>query len=197
MLMAPQPEATALLALMLLHDSRRDARLDEAGDLVVLEEQDRRRWNHAQIAEALPLVEEALRGGPGPFALQAAIAALHCQAARAEETDWPQIVQLYDVLERLQPSPIVSLNRAAAIAMVDGPRPALALIDALAATGEIDRYHLLHAARADLLRRLGAAADAAKSYGRALALVTNDAERRFLERRLREVEHEVERTRDG
>ena len=118
-------EATGLLALMLLHDSRRDARLDAAGDLVLLEEQDRRRWNHAQIAEALPLVEEALREGPGPYALQAAIAALHCQAARAEDTDWPQIVRLYDVLERLQPSPIVALNHAAAVAMVDGPRPAL------------------------------------------------------------------------
>ena len=124
-LMAPEPptEATALLALMLLHDSRRDARLDEAGDLVLLEEQDRRRWNQQQIAEALPLVEEALRGGPGPFALQAAIAAVHCQAGRAEDTDWPQIVRLYDLLERLQPSPIVSLNRAVAVAMVDGPQP--------------------------------------------------------------------------
>ena len=188
-LLAPAPpEATALLALMLLHDSRRDARLDDAGDLVLLEEQDRRRWNHAQIAEALPLVEEGLRGGPGPYALQAAIAALHCQAARADETDWPQIVRLYDVLERLQPSPIVSLNRAAAVAMVEGPRPALALIDALDASGDLDRYHLLHSARADLLRRLGSAAEAAKSYARALALVTNDAERRFLERRLREVQ---------
>jgi RNA polymerase sigma-70 factor (ECF subfamily) len=189
-LTAPRPpaEATALLALMLLHDSRREARLDEAGDLVLLEEQDRRRWNHAQITEALPLVEEALRDGPGPFALQAAIAALHCQAARAEDTDWPQIVRLYDVLERLQPSPIVSLNRAAAVAMVQGPRPALALIDALAAAGDLDRYHLLHSARADLLRRLGAPAEAARSYARALELVTNDAERRFLERRLREVQ---------
>src|SRR5213594_4151269 len=156
-LMEPPPEATALLALMLLHDSRRDARLDLAGDLVLLEEQDRRRWNRAQIEEALPLVEEALRGGPGPYALQAAIAALHCQAARAEDTDWPQIVRLYDVLERVQPSPVVSLNRAAAVAMADGPRPALALIDALAAAGDLDRYHLLHAARADLLRRLGSA----------------------------------------
>jgi RNA polymerase sigma-70 factor (ECF subfamily) len=182
----PPPEATALLALMLLHDSRRDARLNDAGDLVLLEEQDRRRWNREQIAEALPLVEEALRSGPGAFALQAAIAALHCQAARAEDTDWPQIVRLYDVLERLQPSPIVSLNRAAAVAMVDGPRPALALIDALG--GDLDRYHLLHAARADLLRRLGSPAEAAKSYARALALVTNDAERRFLERRLRDVQ---------
>src|SRR2546425_8916659 len=188
-LMTPAPrEATALVALMLLHDSRRDARSDEAGDLVVLEEQDRRRWDHDQVAEALPLVEEALRGGPGPFALQAAIAALHCQAARAEDTDWPQIVRLYALLERLQPSPIVSLNRAAAVAMVDGPRPALTLIDALAAAGDLDRYHLLHAARADLLRRLGSAEEAAKSYARALALVTNDAERRFLARRLREVQ---------
>jgi RNA polymerase sigma-70 factor (ECF subfamily) len=186
--MTPPPaEATALLALMLLHDSRREARLDAAGDLVLLEDQDRRHWNRAQIAEALPLVEEALGGGPSPFALQAAIAALHCQAARAEETDWPQIVRLYDLLERLQPSPIVFLNRAAAVAMVDGPRPALALIDALAELGDLDRYHLLHAARADLLRRLGSSTEAAKSYERALALVTNDAERRFLERRLREV----------
>ena len=182
----PPPEATALLALMLLHDSRRDARLDDAGELVLLEAQDRRRWNREQIAEALPLVEEALRGGPGTFGLQAAIAALHCQATRAEETDWPQIVRLYDVLERLQPSPIVSLNRAAAVAMVDGARPALALIDALG--GDLDRYYLLHAARADLLRRLGSPAEAAKSYARALALVTNDAERRFLERRLRDVQ---------
>src|SRR3989454_1128605 len=189
-LMAPQPpaEATCLLALMLLHDSRRAARLDDAGDLVVLEEQDRRRWDHQQIAEALPLVEEALRRGPGPYALQAAIAALHCQAGRPEDTDWPQIIELYDVLERLQPSPIVSLNRAVAVAMVEGPRPALALIDALAATGDLDGYHLLHAARADLLRRLGSSADAAASYTRALTLVTNDSERRFLERRLREVQ---------
>ena len=191
--MAPQPptEATALVALMLLHDSRRDARLDEAGDLVLLEEQDRRRWNQQQIAEALPLVEEALRGGPGLFALQAAIAALHCQAPRAEDTDWPQIVRLYDLLKRLQPSPIVALNRAVAVAMVEGPQPALALIDALAATGDLDGYHLLHAARADLLRRLGSSLEAAKSYARALALATNDSERRFLERRLREVQPPV------
>jgi RNA polymerase sigma-70 factor (ECF subfamily) len=189
-LMAPPPaEAVALLALMLLHDSRREARLDEAGDLVLLEDQDRSRWNRALIAEALPLVEEGLRGGPGPFALQAAIAALHCQAARAEDTDWPQIVGLYTLLERLQPSPIVSLNRAAAVAMVDGPRAGLALIDALAA--DLDRYHLLHAARADLLRRVLSWEAAAESYGRALALATNDAERRFLERRLREVRERV------
>jgi len=183
----PPPEATALVALMLLHDSRRDARSDERGDLVVLEEQDRGKWDRQQIAEALPLVEEALRGGPGAFALQAAIAALHCQAAHADETDWPQIVRLYNRLERLQPSPIVSLNRAVAIAMVDGPRAALTLVAALADAGDLDGYHLLHAARADLLRRLGASSEAAASYTRALALVTNDSERRFLERRLREV----------
>jgi RNA polymerase sigma-70 factor (ECF subfamily) len=186
--MAPPPEATALLALMLLHDSRRDARLDTSGDLVLLEEQDRRRWNHVQIAEALPLVDEALRGGAGPFALQGAIAALHCQATRAEDTDWPQIVRLYDLLERVRPSPIVSLNRAAAVAMVDGPRPALALIDELAAAGGLDRYHLMHAARADLLRRLGSSEEAAKSYATAIGLCANDAERRFLERRMREVQ---------
>jgi RNA polymerase sigma-70 factor (ECF subfamily) len=122
------------------------------------------------------------------FALQAAIAALHCQAARPEDTDWAQIVQLYDRLGRLQPSPIVSLNRAVAVAMADGAQPALTIIDALAATGELDDYHLLHAARADLLRRVGSTGEAAKSYARALALVTNDSERRFLERRLREVQ---------
>jgi RNA polymerase sigma-70 factor (ECF subfamily) len=189
-LMAPQPpsEATALLALMLLHDSRREARLDESGDIVVLEEQDRSRWDRQQIDEALPLVDEALGREAGPFALQAAISAVHCRAARAEETDWPQIVRLYDLLERVQPSSIVSLNRAVAVAMVDGPQPALALIDGLAAAGDLDGYHLLHAARADLLRRVGSKVQAAQSYARALALVTNDSERRFLERRLREVE---------
>jgi RNA polymerase sigma-70 factor (ECF subfamily) len=189
LLMAPYPpeEATGLLALMLLHDSRRDARVDEAGDLVVLEEQDRTRWNQEQISAALPLVGEALRRAPGPFALQAAIAAEHCRAAQAADTDWPQIVRLYDLLERVQPSPIISLNRAIAVAMLAGPRTGLALIDALAATGDLDEYHLLHAAQADLLRRMGSTPEAAKSYERALALVTNESERRFLERRLREV----------
>ncbi|OLE30739.1 MAG: RNA polymerase subunit sigma-24, partial [Cyanobacteria bacterium 13_1_40CM_2_61_4] len=188
-LMAPEPpaEATALVALMLLHDSRRNARVDDAGDLVLLEEQDRTRWDQQEIAEALPLVEAALRGGPGPFALQAAIVALHCQAPHAEETDWPQIVRLYGALERVQPSPVVSLNRAVAIAMVDGPQAALALIDKLDASGDLDSYHLLHAVRADMLRRIGSTAEAAKSYARALEQVTNDSERRFLERRLREV----------
>jgi RNA polymerase sigma-70 factor, ECF subfamily len=189
-LLGPQApaEVTALLALMLLQDARRHARLDEAGDLVVLEQQDRSRWDHRQITEALPLVDEAFRGGPSPFALQAAIAALHCQAGRAEDTDWRQIVGLYDLLERVQPSPIVSLNRAVAVAMADGPQPALALVDGLAATNDLADYHLLHAVRADLLRRLGSPVEAAKSYLQALALVTNDSERRFLERRLREVQ---------
>ena len=180
-------EATALVALMLLHDSRREARLDQDGDLVVLEEQDRTRWNRPQIAEALTLVEEALAGEPGPFALEAAIAAEHCKAASAEDTNWSQIVRFYDLLAELMPSPIVSLNRAVAIAMAQGPQPALALIDELSASGELDDYHLLHAARADLLRRLGANDEAAESYKAALALVTNDSERRFLERRLKEV----------
>jgi RNA polymerase sigma-70 factor (ECF subfamily) len=187
-LMAPAPaEATGLLALMLLHDSRRKARLDAAGDIVVLEDQDRSLWDREQIAEALPLVEEALRGGPGHYALQAAIAALHCQAGRPEETDWRQIARLYEFLERAQPTPVVSLNRAVAVAMAEGPRAGLARIDALAASGALDDYHLLHAARADLLRRLGARAEAAEDYRRALALVTNESERRYLERRLREV----------
>ncbi|MGB6677754.1 MAG: RNA polymerase sigma factor [Terriglobales bacterium] len=187
MMPQPPPEATALVALMLLHDARREARTDDAGDIVVLEEQDRTRWNQEQIAEALPLVDDSFRGRPSAFALQAAIAAVHCQAARAEDTDWPQVVRLYDLLERVQPSPIVSLNRAVAVAMAEGPDAGLVLIDALATADNLANYHLLHAARADLLRRLGSLPEAAESYTRALALVTNDSERRFLERRLREV----------
>ncbi|MFB3905472.1 MAG: RNA polymerase sigma factor [Acidobacteriota bacterium] len=188
-LMAPQPpaEATGLLALMLLHDARREARLNKSGDLVVLEEQDRTLWNRRQIAKALPLVEDALSKGPGPYALQAAIAAVHCRARRAEDTNWREILRLYGLLEQVQPSPVVSLNRAVALAMVEGPQAGLAVIDHLAATGELKDYHLLHAARADLLRRLGAYAEAAKSYRRALELVTNESERRFLQRRLQEV----------
>ena len=183
----PPAEATALLALMLLQDSRREARLDEDNNLVVLEEQDRTLWNRPQIDEALALVDEALRGAPGPFALEAAIAAEHCKAVRAEDTNWTQIVALYDLLEQLMPSPIVSLNRAVAVAMAKGPQPALDLIAELAASGELDDYHLLHAARADMLRRMGSNDEAAASYETALRLASNDSERRFLERRLNEV----------
>jgi RNA polymerase sigma-70 factor, ECF subfamily len=189
-LMSPQTpgEATALLALMLLHDSRREARLDANGNLVTLEEQDRGRWNHEQIGEALPLVLEAFAAGAGPFAIQAAIAAVHCRASNAEETNWAEIVRLYDLLARVQPSPLVSLNRAVAVAMVDGPEAALKIIEAIAADGKLGDYHLLHAARADLLRRLQSYDKAEQSYVRALELVTNDSERRFLERRLAEVQ---------
>ena len=191
MLMAPYPpaEVTGLLALMLLHDSRRDARVDEAGDLVVLEEQDRSRWNREQIAEALPLVRQALIAPDADLlTLQAAIAAEHCKAGNAEETDWKRIVDFYDRLASLQPSPVVSLNRAVAVGMAQGVPLALILIDDLIAAGDLEGYHLLHAARADMLRRMGTAKEAAKSYERALSLVTNDSERRFLERRLHEVE---------
>jgi len=181
----PSPEVTGLLALMLLQDARRAARLDRAGEVVVLEEQDRSLWDRRQIAEALPLVDQALRGGAGPYALQAAIAALHCQAARPEDTDWPQILGLYDLLERSFPSAVVSLNRAVAVAMVNGPRAGLEIIDSLA--GDLQGYHLLHAARADLLRRLGSFGEAAGSYRKALAMATNESERRYLDRRLREV----------
>jgi RNA polymerase sigma-70 factor (ECF subfamily) len=187
MLMTPNVpgEVTGLVALMLLHDSRREARLDGAGDLVVLEDQDRSLWNQTQIREALPLVAEAIKGEPGPFAIQAAIAAEHCKAARPEDTNWQAIVRLYDLLEQLQPSPIISLNRAVAVAMAEGREIGLELIDLLAS--ELDEYHLLHAARADLLRRMDLKKEAAESYERALQLVTNESERRFLERRLREV----------
>lgn len=185
-LMAPNPpsEVTGLLALMLLHDSRHAARLDEAGDIVLLQDQDRRKWDQAKIAEALPLVEEAFKASPGPYSIQAAISALHCQAARPEDTDWRQIVSLYGLLERLQPSPIVSLNRSVAVSMVGGPEAALRLIDELDETGDLDSYQLFHAARADMLRRLNRLTEAAKSYSRALALATNDSERRFIEKRL-------------
>jgi RNA polymerase sigma-70 factor, ECF subfamily len=188
-LMAPQTprEATALVALMLLHDARREARLDEAGEIVVLEEQDRSRWKRGQIREAMPLVEEAMRGTPGPLALQAAIAAVHCRAARAEETNWKEIVRCYDALMQVQPSPVVSLNRAVAVAMAEGPQRGLELMKELAAESDLENYHLLHAARADMHRRLGSLADAAEEYRKALALVTNDRERRYLEKRLKEV----------
>ncbi len=183
----PPAEATGLVALMLLHDSRREARLDQDGDLVVLEDQDRSLWNRPQIDEALTLVAEALAGEPGPYTLEAALAAEHCKAARAEDTNWEQITKLYDLLSEIMPSPIVSLNRSVAVAMSQGPESALKLIDELAATGELDEYHLLHAARADMLRRLGSNDEAAESYEIALKHVSNESERRFLERRLREV----------
>ena len=188
-LMRPKvpPEALGLLAMMLLHDSRRDARLDAAGDIVILEEQDRRLWHQSQIAEAMPLVTEALRGGPGPFAIQASIAALHCGASSAEDTDWPQILKLYDLLASVKPSPIVDLNRAVAVAMVHGPKRALEIIDNLTASGALESYHLLYAAKADLLRRAGANEEAILAYQQALTLVSNDSERRFLQRRITEV----------
>ena len=200
-LMQPQPpaEATGLLALMLLHDARREARHDSSGDLVLLEAQDRNLWNKAQIAEGLELAAEALnrasnreigsetRSDLGPFALQAGIAAVHCQAMRAAETDWRRILELYSELEGVQPSPIVTLNRAVALAMVDGPAAALRVLDQLAAGEDLKNYHLLHAARADMLRRTGDRAAAAASYRRALELAGNDAERRYLQRRLDEV----------
>ena len=182
----PPPHVTALLGLMLLHDARRNARVDGSGDIVVLEQQDRGLWNRDQIREALPLVDEALRAEVGPFALQAAIAAEHCKAKNSDETNWSRIVELYDALQIVEPSPVISLNRAVAVAMKDGPEAGLALIDELEdALGE---YHLFHAARADLLRRQGENKDAADGYRKALELVTNESERRFLEKRLREVE---------
>ena len=184
---SPPAEAVGLLALMLLHDARREARINEAGELVVLEEQDRRLWNQEQIAEAIPLVAEAMQR-PGPYAFEAAISAEHCKASRAEDTDWHQIVRMYDQLAQLNPSPIISLNRAVAVAMAEGPDPGLRIIDDLVSGGDLKDYHLLYAARADLLRRLGERDEAARNYSQALALVTNERERAYLERRLREVQ---------
>jgi len=185
----PAPsEVAGLLALMLLHDSRRAARLDAAGELVTLEEQDRSLWDRGQITEGQALAEAALRrGGAGFYALQAAIAALHAQGTRADETDWPQIAALYALLLRLHPSPVVALNHAAAVAMGERLERGLRLIEQLEATGELEAYHLLPAAKADILRRLGRRPEAAAAYERALELVTHDAERRYLQRRLREV----------
>ena len=183
-----ESEVAGLLALMLLQDSRRAARMDENGDLVTLEEQDRSFWDRDEILEGQALARTALRrGGAGFYALQGAIAALHAQAARAEETDWPQIAALYALLLRLHPSPVVALNHAAAVAMGNGLERGLRMIEELEATGELDGYHLLPAAKADVLRRLGRPAEAAAAYERALALVIHPAERRYLDRRLREV----------
>ena len=184
----PEPEAIGLLALMLLHDSRRAARTARDGQIVLLEEQDRSAWDRDQIREGLALVEQALKSRRvGPFTIQAAIAAVHAEAAEAGATDWPQIVGLYDVLSRIDPSPVVALNRAAAVAMRDGPAAGLVLIDAILSNGELGDYHLAHSARADLCRRLGRTAEARASYERALELAKQEPARKFLEKRLREL----------
>ena len=184
----PEPEAVGLLALMLLQESRRAARTSPSGDLVLLEDQDRSLWNREYIKEGLALVQRALSSRRfGSYTLQAAIAAVHAEASSAAATDWTQIVGLYDVLMRAEPSPVVELNRAVAVAMRDGPAAGLSLIDAILARGDLGNYHLAHAARADLCRRLGRTAEARASYERALSLTEQEPERRFLERRLAEL----------
>ena len=184
----PEPEVLGLLALMLLQDSRRAARTSSTGDLILLEDQDRALWNRDQIAEGASLVERAFTSREvGPYTIQAAIAAVHAQAPSSGATDWAQIVELYDLLMRAEPSAIVELNRAAAVAMRDGPSAGLELIDAILARGDLANYHLAHAARADLCRRLGRAAEARASYERALSLTQQEPERRFLKRRLNEL----------
>jgi RNA polymerase sigma-70 factor (ECF subfamily) len=186
----PESEAIGLLALMLLHDSRRAARTSAAGELILLDEQDRSAWDRALIAEGLALVERALNSRRfGLYTLQSAIAAVHAEAETAAATDWAQIVGLYDVLRRADPSPVIALNRAAAVAMRDGPEAGLRLIDAILVRGDLADYPLAHAARADLCRRLGRRLDAAASYRTALSLIKQDPERRFIERRLRELDH--------
>ncbi len=184
----PEPEALGLLALMLLHDSRRAARTSPSGDLVLLEHQDRSLWNRDYIKEGSALVERALAAGQiGPYAIQATIAAVHANASNAAATDWAQIVALYDLLARAEPSPVVELNRAVAVAMRDGPLAGLELIDAILVRGDLADYHLAHSARADLCRRLGRTAEARSSYERALSLTEQEPERRFLGRRLAEL----------
>jgi RNA polymerase sigma-70 factor (ECF subfamily) len=184
----PEPEALGLLALMLLHDSRRAARTSPSGELILLDDQDRLLWNRDQIVEGLALVERALAARQvGPYAIQAAIAAVHANASNAAATDWTQIVALYDLLARAEPSPVVELNRAVAVAMRDGPAAGLALINTILGDGNLSDYHLAHAARADLCRRLGRMAEARASYERALSLAEQEPERRFLERRLAEL----------
>ena len=186
-LMPREPEVLGLLALLLLHDSRRDTRQTPAGDVVLLRDQDRSLWDRARIDEGMRLLERAAAiGVPGPYQVQAAISAVHAEAATHEETDWAGIVALYDTLVRLAPSPVVELNRAVAVAMAEGPAAGLSLIDELVKRGELDGYHLLHSARAELLTRLGRRGEAAAGFGRALALATNDADRRHLARRMDE-----------
>jgi len=185
----PEPEALGLLALMLLQESRRGARTSASGDLVLLEDQDRRQWDRTLIADGTALVEHALGTRRfGPYCLQAAIAAVHAEAPSAKDTDWAQIVALYDVLLRMEPSPIVELNRAVAVAMRDGPEAGLAVVDALLGRGELSDYHLAHATRADLCRRLGRAKEARVAYQRALGMARQAPERRFLERRIAELQ---------
>jgi RNA polymerase sigma-70 factor (ECF subfamily) len=184
----PEAEVAGLLAMMLLQESRRVARTSPAGDLVLLEDQDRSLWNREQIAEGLALVRQALASRQvGPYALQAAIAAVHAEAPSTAATDWSQIVDIYGVLAQASPSPVVELNRAVAVAMRDGPSAGLTLIDAILATGHLKEYHLAHAARADLCRRLERTEEARASYQRALSLARQEPERRFLERRLTEL----------
>ena len=184
----PEPEAIGLLALMLLHESRRAARASATGELILLNDQDRWLWNRELIGEGSALVRGALASRRvGPYTLQAAIAAVHAEAADAEATDWNEIVGLYDVLLRTDPSPVIELNRAVAVAMRDGPAAGLALVDAILARGDLADYHLAHAARADLCRRMGNLAQAGAAYRRALALARQEPERRFLERRLAEL----------
>jgi RNA polymerase sigma-70 factor (ECF subfamily) len=188
-LMPNEPESMGLLALMLLHDSRRDARVSAGGELVLLDEQDRALWHRTQIDEGLEIVERALRlGRVGPYQLQAAIAAVHAEARSARETDWRQIAALYRELARADGSPVVLLNHAVAVAMSEGVDRGLALIERLGASGELDGYHLYHAARADLLRRMGSRELALEAYERALSLTTNAVERRYLRRRIAEME---------
>jgi len=183
----PEPEAMGLLALMLLHDSRRAARSSASGELILLEDQDRSLWNRDQIAEGIQLVERALKSNGGPYAIQAAIAAVHAEAPSAVATDWAEIVGLYDVLSQANPSPVIELNRAVAVAMRDGPAAGLTLIEAILERGDLMDYRLAHAARAELCRRLGRTAEARASFERALALTRQEPERRFLERRLAEM----------
>ena len=188
-LMPEEPEALGLLALMLLHDARRATRVDGAGDLVTLEEQDRDRWDQDEIGEGVRLLDAALRlAEPGPYQLQAAIAACHATAADATETDWAEIAALYGRLARMVPSGVVKLNRAVAVGMADGPAAGLALVEEIEAAGELAGYHLLPATRADLLRRLGRQTEAAFAYREALELAATEAERRYLARRLEETE---------
>jgi RNA polymerase sigma-70 factor (ECF subfamily) len=187
-LMPDEPEAVGLLALLLLQDARRAARVDEAGDLVPLEEQDRTRWDRAEIDEGLALLDAAVRRRqPGPYQLQAAIAACHARAATPADTDWAEIAALYGELARRVPTPVVALNRAVAVAMAEGPEAGLEQVAALEASGELAGFHLLPATRADLLRRLGRRDDAAAAYRAALALAVAEPDRRYLKRRLDEV----------